>query len=225
MTRDTEQMIRGLAQNAHPVRPLPDPCIRAAIWLALSTCYITVVLLVMPVRHDVSSNLFEPLFIIEQAAALVTGITAAVAAFTTIIPGHNRKWIIVPLAPFAIWLGSLGPGCIQQVKQLGWDVLALQHDLWCFPFIVLLGTIPAAAMAVMLRRGAPLTPHLTAAFGGLAAAGIANLGVRLIHPEDVTVMLLVWHVGCVLVLSALAGSAGHYLLNWRSITRAPATSR
>ena len=72
-------------------------------------------------------------------------------------------------------------------------------------------------MVVMLRRGAPLTPHLTAALGGLAAAGIGNIGVRFIHPEDVSVMLMVWHVGGVMLLCAFAGSAGRHFLNWRSI--------
>ena len=84
----------------------------------------------------------------------------------------------------------------------------------CLPSIVLLGTVPAVVMAVMLRRGAPLTPYLTAALGGFAAAGIGNAGVRLVHPEDVSVMLLVWHVGSVMALSILAGSAGRYLLKW-----------
>jgi hypothetical protein len=49
---------------------------------------------------------------------------------------------------------------------------------------------------------------------------LANFFLRLFHPEDVTLMLLFWHVGGVFVLSALAASAGRYLLNWPSITRA-----
>lgn len=217
MTRNTEQLIRQLAESASPLRPLAQPYIRAAAWLALSISYIAVVLLVMAPRHDLSSKLFESLFIVEQFAALATGITAAVAAFATVVPGPNRRWTMLPLLPLAVWLGSLGPDCVHELMQFGLQGLPLQHNLWCFPFIVLLGSMPAIAMAVMLRRGAPLTPHLTAALGGLAAAGLGNVGVRLIHPEDVTVMLLVWHVGGVMALSALAGSTGHYFLNWRSI--------
>ena len=70
------------------------------------------------------------------------------------------------------------------------------------------GTAPAIALWIMLRRGAPLTPRWTAALGALAAAGLGNFCVRLGHPEDVTVMLLVWHAGGVIVLSALASVAG-----------------
>jgi len=174
----------------------------------------------MPARHDLSSNLSDPTFVIEQIAALATGAAAAVAAFASVVPGRNRKWVLLPVLPFAIWLGSLGPACMQELRRFGLEALPLRHSLWCFPAIVLLGAIPALAMTVMLRPGAPLTPHVTAALGGLAAAGIGNFGVRIIHPEDVSVMLLVWHVGGVTVLCALAAKVGSYLFNWRAIIAA-----
>jgi hypothetical protein len=217
MTRDTEQLLRRLAESATPVQPLARPYTRAAAWLSLSVLYISVVFLVMPARHDLASRLYEPLFMIEQFGVLATGITAAVAAFSTVVPGYSRKWIVLPLLPFAVWLGSLGPGCVQQVNRFGVQGLPLHHNPWCFPFIALFGAIPAASMVAMLRRGAPLTPHLTAALGALAAAGLGNLGVRLVHPEDVSVMLLVWHIGSVILFTAIAGSVGHRVLNWRSI--------
>jgi hypothetical protein len=218
MTGDTGQIIRQLAESVRPVRPLARPSARAAGWLALSVSYIGVVFLVMSSRHDLSSKLDEPLFIIEQLAALATGISAAVAAFATVIPGYRRRWIILPLLSLLVWLGSLGPGCVEELNRFGILGLPLHHNLWCFPFIALLGAVPAIAIAVMLRRGAPLTPPITAALGGLAAAGLGNVGVRLIDPEDVTLMLLAWHVGGVVVISTLAAGAGHYLFNWRSMT-------
>ena len=217
MTRDTEQLIRQLAGRANPVRPLARPYARAGVWLALSVFYIALVLLIMPARRDLSSKFYEHLFVIELLAALATGIAAAVAAFATVVPGYSRRWVMLPLLPLMIWLGSLGPGCIQELNRFGIRSLPLSHNPWCFPFIALLGATPAVAISVMLRRGAPLTPHLTAALGGLAAAGLGNVGVRIIHPEDVSVMLLVWHAGGVIALSAFAGSAGRHLLNWRSI--------
>lgn len=224
MNRTTEQLIRDLAANARPVRPLARPYVRAGVWLALSVVYVAAVMFVMPPRDDLSAKLLDPLFITEEFAALATGVAAAVAAFVTVVPGSSRRWVILPLLPLAIWLGSLGSGCIRELKQFGLFGIPLEHSLLCFPSIVLLGAVPAVTMGVMLRRGAPLTPHLTAALGGLAAAGIGNAGVRFIHPEDVTVMLLVWHVGCVMGLSVLAGSAGRYLLNWQWVKETPAAS-
>jgi hypothetical protein len=155
--------------------------------------------------------------VIEQLAALATGITAATAAFATVIPGYDRKFLFFPVLPLAIWLGSLGDGCVEDWIHLGSDGLSLQPDWFCFPAIVLVGAVPAIAMAVMLRRGAPLTPHITAALGGLAAAGLGNFGLRLFHSQDASLMVLVWQLGTVFILAAMAAWAGQYLLNWRSI--------
>ena len=79
----------------------------------------------------------------------------------------------------------------------------------------------ALALWEALRDGTVLTASLQtlgAALGGLAAAGLGNFCLRLAYPEDVNVMLLVWHLGAVFAVSALACAAGHYLLNWRSIS-------
>lgn len=112
------------------------------------------------------------------------------------------------------WLGTLGESCLAA------GPLAITgHNVWCFPFVIILGTAPAIVLWKMLRRGAPLTPDVTAGLGALAAAGVGNFCVRLIHQEDVTLMLLVWHVGGVFLLSILSGTAGRYLLNWRSVDR------
>jgi hypothetical protein len=155
---------------------------------------------------------------------LAVGVGAAVAAFAIIVPGYNRKLLVLLLIPLAGWLGTVGEGCIQSFVTLGPRSLSLEHDLACFPFILALGTVPAILMALMLRHGAPLTPHLTAALGGLAAAGLANFSLRLFHPEDVTVMLLFWHVGGVLLITALAGATGRHLLNWPATIRASRNS-
>jgi hypothetical protein len=83
--------------------------------------------------------------------------------------------------------------------------------------IVLVGAVPAIAMAIMLRRGAPLAPRVTMACGGLAAAGLGNFGLRFVHVRDASVMVLVWQCGAVFALSALASWVGPRLLNWPSV--------
>jgi hypothetical protein len=168
-------------------------------------------------RADLISKASEWRYVIEQLAALATGITAATAAFATVIPGYDRKFLFFPALPLAVWLGSLGEGCVEDWIHFGPDGLSLLPDWFCFPAIVLVGAVPAIAMAVMLRRGAPLSPHTTTALGGLAAAGLGNFGLRLFHSQDASLMVLVWQVGTVFILTAMAAWAGHYLLNWRSI--------
>jgi hypothetical protein len=217
MTGDTEALIRRLAENIEPVRPLPPPWIRTGVWLVLAVPYVAFIVLQMSPRGDLPSKMLDVRFVIEQVAALATGITAAMAAFATVVPGHNRKLLVLPLLPLALWLGSLGQGCIQDWIQLGRQGLSLRPDWLCLPAIILVGSVPAFVMAVMVRRGAPLTPHMTTALGGLAAAGLGNFGLRLFHPQDASLMVLFWQFGAVFIVTAFAGWCGDYWLNWRAV--------
>jgi hypothetical protein len=218
MTRDTDALIRRLAENIEPVRPLPHPCIRSAAWLGISVLYVAAIVLLMTPQRRPALVVSDQRFVIEQLFALAAGITAAVAAFASVMPGRGRKFLLLLVLPLAGWLGTLAEGSIRSwMIQAESQSLSAQQHLECFPSIFFLSLIPATAMAVMLRRGAPLTPRLTAALGGLAAAGLGNFCLRLAYPEDVNVMLLVWHLGAVLAVSALACAAGHYLLNWQSV--------
>lgn len=214
MTRNTEEFIRSLGANLVPVQPLRRPWIRAAIWLAFSLPYLAVMVFVMSPRNDLLSKLSDTRFVVEQIAALTTGIVAAAAAFAMVVPGYTRKLLVALLFPAAIWLGSLSRGCLLDWSQRGVGGLSLRSDWMCLPAIILMGAIPAVAMAIMLRRGAPLAPRVTTALGGLAAAGIGDFGLRLVHPEDASLMVLVWQFGVVCALSIIAGWAGRYLLNW-----------
>jgi hypothetical protein len=213
---DTETLIRTLVGTVKPVRPLSAPWVRSAMWLAIAVPYIALVVYVMSPRADLMTKISEARYLFEQLAALATGISAAIAAFASTIPGYSRKVLLLPVLPLVGWLGALGQGCVSAWIQFGPNGLTLQPDWFCFPAIVLVGAIPAVAMVYMLRRGAPLMPCTTVALGGLAAAGLGNFGLRLFHPQDASLMVLVWQFGSVFILAALAGCLGRYVLNWRS---------
>jgi hypothetical protein len=209
MIKNTEGLIKNLAQELPPVQPLPGPPARTLLWLAILFPYVGLVVLIMGFVTKRPISRLDTRFVAEQIFALSTGIAAAMAAFVSVIPGRKKSFLLWPLLPMAGWLGTLGAGCL----QTGGDG-TLHHNLWCFPYIIILGTAPALILWTMLRRGAPLHPHMTAALGAIAAAGVGNFCVRLVHPEDVTVMLMVWHVGGVFLLTAVSSRAGRYMLNW-----------
>jgi len=171
------------------------------------------VVLVMAPRPDLAQKISDLGFVVEQLAALATGIAAAVAAFALVAPGYDRRIAWLPLAPLAVWLGSLGEGCAQILSVEG--LRNFGSDWYCLPAIMLVGTVPAITMAVMLRRGAPLAPIVTTALGGLAAAGLGNFGLRLFHPQDSSLMVLMWQMGSVLLLTLICGLGGRSLLRWQ----------
>ena len=216
---NTDRLIRSLAEHVEPVTPLRRPLIRMAGWAAVAAMYLAVLVLVMSPRDDLGRRMQDPRFVIEQAAALLTGLAAAAAAFATVIPGYRRSVTLLPLLPLTVWIGTVAVGAVQEYAQFGGGVLTGQVDWACVVTILIGAAVPAGAMGVMLQRGAPLTPRLSAALGGLAAAGMGNLGVCLFHTHSSNLILLVWHCGTVLMLAALAGIAGAQLLRWPSQTR------
>jgi hypothetical protein len=218
MTMETDRIIQRLAAATTPVRVLPRPAHRTAMWCAVSVPAIAIALVAMLPAFDPASTpqLSDSRFVVEQMAALATGLTAAFAAFVTIVPGTDRRVVLLPLLPLAVWLGSVGHGCLQDWLRLGARGVSLGTDWRCVLALVVSGAAPAVVMATMLRRGAPLTPRATMALAGLAAAGLANVGLRLVHAQDASILVLVWHLGASAVLSTLAGWAGPSLLTWPS---------
>lgn len=132
------------------------------------------------------------------------------------VPGYNRKVLALPLVPLAFWLGALGQGGVREWLQLEPHGFSFQVEWFCLPAMATVGAVPAIVMAIMLRRGAPLTPRVSVALGGLAAAGLGNVGVCLSHRAFSGVLVMVWHVSAMFLLSMLAACVARYLLHWPS---------
>lgn len=214
----TDDLIRKLAAEARsPSRRLRPPAVRVGLWLCVSVPWIAIVVALMGLRPDLAIKAGESRWLLEQGAALMTAVTAAMAAFCAGVPGRPRWEHAVPLAPLALWLGLLGTGCLGDWSLAGPQGLALYVDWACVPGIVTAGLVPGIAMAIMLRRGAPLAPLLSVGLGGLSAAALADFGLRLFHAQDSSLMVLVWQVGTVAAFTALSAAFGHRLVRWQHL--------
>lgn len=212
---DSAKLMNALAEEAQPVRRLRPPFVRMAMWLLLSSLWVALIVAVMGVRTDLDTRLVDTRWLIEQGATLFTGLMAAVAAFCAVVPGRPRWERALPLLPASLWLGALALGCYQAWVATGDLMAQFAPDWQCFPGIVVTGFGPAVLMVLMLRRGAPISPRISIALGALAASAIADFGLRLFHPQDVSIMVLVWQVGTVFLLSAIAGMSGRTILRWK----------
>ena len=216
----TEELIQRLTADVRPVRRLASPPRRVSAWLAAGLPYLALVVLIMSPRDDLAAKLADARFLVEQGAAFATAVLAAVAAFSLGIPDRSRWWAVLPLPALGLWLASLGQGCWRAWVELGAEGLVLRPDFVCFPAIVAAGAVPGVVMVLMLRRGAPLAPRLAVMLGALAAATLGDVGLRLFHPQDASVMILVWQIGTVALLSLLGNMVGPRLLVWRRIAAA-----
>lgn len=180
-------------------------------WLAISVPAVAVVVVLASPRSDLTEQMTDVRFLLEQAAALGTAMAAAVAAFAVVIPGHDRRLALLPLTPLAVWLGSLVQGSVEAWLRAS-AALNLANGWPCLPGIAMVGALPALTMMVMLRRGVPIAPRVTVMLGALAAAALGNVGLRLVHSQDASLMILVWQVGSVALLSLLAGWSGRTIM-------------
>jgi hypothetical protein len=216
---ETAQLIAELEAGATPVRRLPPPWARAARWLMIAVPTVAAVIVLMTPRPDLGARLGEARFAVELAAALATAILAAFAAFALTVPGRSRTIALLPLLPLAVWLGSVGQSCVGEWAALGPAALDVRVDWDCLRAAIPVGAAPAAAMVLMLRRGAPLFPRITFALGALAVGALANAGLQIYHEGDISIMVLVWHFGSVAVLAAIAALLGRLALPWPSAFR------
>src|SRR5262249_24963918 len=204
-----------LAAHATPVKRLRPPWARMLAWVALSLPAVAIIIVVMSTEVHLSQIAWDRQLLVEQAATLATAITAAVAAFCSVVPGYDRRILLLPALPLAIWLASVGHGCVQDWIDHGAGSLALRADWGCLNLALPVGIVPAVAMAAMLGRGAPIFPRTTLVLGTLAVAALANFGLRLFHIGDASIMVLSWHFGVLILLSGFAAVIGPRVFRWR----------
>lgn len=208
---DTDLLIDRLAASASPVRPLAPAWRRAVGWLALGLPPLATIVAIHGPVGGAGALFADTRLLIEQGAALATAVTAAAAAFASTVPGAGRRWLLLPLAPLGLWLLALGKGCLDVWAG---GRLSLAVDTRCLGPMLLIAAVPAVAMVLMIRRGAPLVPRLTFFLGALATAAAVNFGLRFFHPGDATLTVLVWHMGFAAVASAAAGLVEPRILRW-----------
>lgn len=211
---DTDALVGALAECAAPVNRLHSPHARMAKWFMLSLGYAAIIVAIMGLRPDISGKLQELKFLIELGAALMTSMLAAGAAFCAGCPGRPIWERFAPLPALAVWLSSLGHGCWESWIVRGPEGLAITLDFMCFPYIVLVASLPTLLILAMIRRGAPIAPLTATMLASLAAASLGAAALRLFHAQDASVMVFVWQLGSVAVLTAAGALLGRSLLRW-----------
>jgi hypothetical protein len=216
---NTDRLIESLAQDLRPAPALRGPWARAGWWLLGAAAYLGILTLMMTSRADLAANGTSWRFVVPQVAAILTSAAAATAAFASTVPGFSRRILLLPVAAAMVWLGSLLAGAVSEVSQVGSASVAAPREWLCVAMILFGGALPGVGIGLMLRKGAPLTPRLTAALGVLAVATLANVSACISHPHSSSAVTLVWHGGTILALLALAAGGGHLVLTWEQRQR------
>lgn len=215
MSMCSDDLIRQLAADLRPVRPAPRPALATAAWLAIVTVVITLAVLVSGPREDLAARLSWGLDLPQIAAATITGILAAFAAFQLALPERSVRWALLPALAVFVWLATMSAGCLQDLARLGPEALRIGMSLQCLGFIAGLGVPLTGAMLWLARHAAWLRAGPVAALSGLSAAALASVGLSFVHSMDAAAMVLVWHGMSVLAVTGLTSLLGPRLMRGR----------
>lgn len=209
----TDDVIERLTRDLRPVKPIRHPLRRGLEWLAGTTLFLAALVVTKAMVSGAPLAALPQHLVVSQLAAIAVSVTAAVAAFTMVVPGASRRVLVWPITATGVWLGGLLIGVFQEANA----VIAQSSAPFEWPcvFMITLGSVlPVAGLRRLLRDGAPLAPRVTLALGVLAAAGLANIGACLSHPHTSSSVLLLWHGVTALTLVMGAALLGRNLLAW-----------
>ena len=210
----TPDLIDTLVQDATPVRRLRPPLVRAGLWLAFAAIVLGLIAIAHGLRPDFSDCMRQPLFVVGMLGALATGISAAVASFQLSLPESSRLWIILPLPALALWVVTIGYGCLTDWVSIGPDSVRLGEAIRCFATLLMTSVPLSIAMLAMLRYTALLRPLEVSVLGGLAVAAVTAFALSLLHDLDATVMILIWNLGAAALIASLGSLFGRSMLTW-----------
>jgi hypothetical protein len=170
--------------------------------------------------------------LVSLSAALATGILAAVAAFMISLPDRSRWWMGLPVPALAVWLSSVGYGCLTDWVSMGVDGVRLGETVRCFATLLITSVPLSIAMLVMLRYAVLLRAKAVTLMGALAVAATTSFALSLDHDLDTTVMILIWNLGTAALITGIGGLLGRRMLaagglnrrasGRRGVTSAPA---
>ena len=144
--------------------------------------------------------------------ALATGILAAVASFQISLPDRSRLWTVLPLPPLALWVATIGYGCLTDWVSVDPDGVHMGEAVRCFATLLMTSVPLSIAILVMLRYAALLRPLEVSVTGGLAVAALTAFALSLFHDLDATVMILIWNLGAAALIAALGSLFGRSML-------------
>ena len=222
----TPDLIDALVEGTTPVRRLRPPLVRAALWLLLTAVVLVLIVTGHGLRPDIAERLRQPVFVLSMIAAITTGILAAVASFQISLPDRSRWWILLPAPALAVWLSTIGYGCLSDWVSVAPNENRIGETVRCFATLLLTSVPLSIAMLVMLRYAALLRPTESSAMSGLAIAAITAFSLSLVHDLDASLTILVWNLGVAILIAGLACLFGRRMFAWTAsrLTSTPAKS-
>ena len=202
-TRTLDDIVASLSADLEPVRRLPAPSLRAALWVGVAAAMAAGLACCCDLDAMADRLKAAPDMWLAMLGSTLTAVFGAVAAFQLSVPGRGAWWGLLPLPTVVLWMGASGMGCLRTWVGPGAGDTALVETRHCLPSILVLSVPLMVLMVAMLRRACPLRPNLTALVSGVAIAAASATLLNFFHPYDASAADLAVHLVAVLLVIAI----------------------
>ena len=212
----TDELINTLVGD-HSAQPRPEPVRRGLVvaiigGLAISSALFS---LTLGLRPDILSALGSWRFDLKLSASLVLAIAAAWVALRlsspVTMPLSAMRALIVPAL-------LLLAGVIYEIVTIpasAWPSRAMGvNGVMCLASIIFLSVLPLTVTIFALRRGAPTSPELTGAVGGLLAGGMGAAVFAMHCTNDSPLFVAIWYTLAIGLMAMIGLLFGRYVLRW-----------
>ena len=210
---DTDQLIRTLAADSAPARPVGFGLMLAL--LAAAPVSMLMFFTELGIRPDVMTAMRNPFFDLKFAVTLALASAAIAVSLHLARPEASLRgfgWLL--LIPAGILTASIGGEMMMPQRLPMMTRLVGSNSRTCMTAIPLMSLPLLAAALIGLRRGAPARPAVAGAIAGLASAGLAATLYAAHCPDDSPLFVATWYTISTALVTAIGALAGSKLLKY-----------
>jgi hypothetical protein len=198
----TEFLIRKIASDVSPVKPLALPSFQLLRWLAISSAYASLGVAFIGFRQNISTEMARSSFLLEVLLPLSLAITSSASALALGIPGKKRVWHRAAPLTALLFCGIAFAYLIYSAPEAHPGA-----GIRCARNVLALSLAPAMFSFFYLRKAACMRPRGALLLSGFGASAFASAATRFICPNEDPLHFLIWHFLPVL----LFGIGGYFL--------------
>jgi len=212
----TDELINTLVAD-HAAQPRPRPIGHGLVMAIIGGLAISSALfsLTLGVRPDILSALSTWRFDLKLSANLVLVIAATWVALRLSSPTTKPLSAMRPLLVPALLLLAAAMYELVTVPASAWPSRAMGvNGVMCLASIIFLSVLPLTATIYALRQGAPASPAVMGAVGGLLAGSLGATVFAMHCTNDSPLFVAIWYTLAIGLTAIVGLLVGQYVLRW-----------
>ena len=212
----TDELINTLVAD-HAVQPRPKPVGHGLVMAIIGGLAISGALfaLTLGVRPDIVSALGTWRFDLKLSVNLVLMIAATWVALRLSSPTTKPLSAMRPLLVPTLLLLAAAMYELVTVPASAWPSRAMGvNGVMCLASIIFLSVLPLTATVYALRQGAPTSPAVVGAVGGLLAGALGATVFAMHCTNDSPLFVAIWYTLAIGLTAIVGLLVGQYVLRW-----------